>query len=179
MHGYFTSYFFMLAHNNLILLYLMLRRERNLKLLATVIMLVGGAVFIVLMYRTQTVNLSVVCAVAAMTLMLLGFKFLYETLIVWQPKQHPVWLQITKKPKDIVWVYTQIVATSPYGLEVSGHGIMYLKLLNRTELSISVPRKQLRPLSESLNPVLPHATFGYSVERAQWYVADPSFLIRD
>ncbi len=169
----------MTTYDNLALLYFILRRERNLKLLATLIMLIGGVVFIVLMYRTQTANLGLVCALAAMTLMLLGFKFLYETIIVWQPKQHPVWLQITKKPKDIVWVYTQIVATSPYGLEVSGHGIMYLKLLNRTELSISVPRKQLRPLSESLNPLLPHATFGYSVERAQWYVADPSFLIRD
>jgi len=162
--------------HNLHLLEHILIRERNLKLLAATILLVGGLAFVVLMCFSDTVKLSLVCALAALVLLVLGFKFLYETLVVWQPHRHPVWLQITKNPKQIVWVYSKDVQTSPYGLEVSGHAVMFFKLLDKSELSISVPRKQAHALSESLNPVLPHATFGYTVERAQWYVADPALL---
>jgi len=165
--------------DNLLLLHRILHRERNLKLLATTLMLAGGAGCIMLMYRTNTAKLGLVCALAAMTLIVLGFKFLYDTIVVWQPQQHPVWQQVTQNPQDIVWIYAKIVATSPYGLEVTGHAVMYFKLIDGSELSIGVPRKHARTLSESLNPTLPHATFGYSVERAQWYVADPYLLVRD
>jgi len=163
---------------NLHLLERILIRERNLKLLAATIMLGGALFFVVLMTFTNTVKLCLVCALAGLILFILGFKFLYETLVVWQPRRHPVWLQITKNPQQIVWVYSKDVQTSPYGLEVSGHTVMFFKLLNKSELSISVPRKQARALSESLNPVLPHATFGYTLERAQWYTADPYLLTR-
>ncbi len=164
--------------HNLHLLERVLTRERNLKLLAAMILLAGGLVFLVLMCFSNTVKLSLVCALAGLTLLILGVKFLYETLTVWQPHRHPVWLQITKNPEQIVWVYSKDVQTSPYGLEVSGHAVMFFKLVNKSELSISVPRKQAHALSESLNPVLPHATFGYTLERAQWYTADPTFLIQ-
>jgi len=163
---------------NLYLLEKILIRERNLKLLAATILLVGGLAFAVLMCFSETVKLCLICALAGLTLLILGFKFLYETLAVWHPYRHPVWLQITETPKQIVWVYSKDVQTSPYGLEVSGHTVMFFKLLDKNELSISVPRKQARALSESLNSMLPHATFGYTVERAQWYAADPSFLIQ-
>ena len=165
--------------DNFPLLHHILHRERNLKLLATALMLSGGGAFIVLMYRTNTVRLGLVCALAAMTLMVLGFKFLYDTIVVWQPQQHPVWRQVTQNPQDIVWIYTKVVATSPYGLELTGHAVMYFKLIDRSELSISVPRKHAHTLSESLNTRLPHSTFGYSIERAQWYVADPYLLVRE
>jgi len=163
---------------NLHILERILVRERNLKLLATVIMLVSALAFVVLMCFTDTTQLCLVCALAGLTLFILGFKFLYETLIVWRFELHPVWLQITKNPEQVVWVYTKDVQTSPYGLEISGHSVMFFKLLNRSELSISVPRKQAHALSKSLNSLLTHATFGYTVERAQWYVADPFLLIR-
>lgn len=162
-----------------ILLYHALRRERHLKLLATMLILLGGIAFIVLIFLANTINLSLICALAAMSLIVLGFKFLYETLIVWQTEKHPLWQQVTQQPKDIVWVYAKVVETSPYGLQVSGHAVMYFKLINGDEWSISVSRRQVSALSKSLNSVLPHATFGYSVERAQWYVADPYLLIRD
>lgn len=149
-----------------------------MKLLAATIMLAGALFFVVLMAFTNTVKLCLVCALAGLTLFILGFKFLYETLAIWQPHRHPVWIQITKNPQQIVWVYSKDVQTSPYGLEVSGHAVMFFKLLDKNELSISVPRKQAQALSESLNSVLPHVTFGYTVERAQWYAADPSFLIQ-
>ena len=161
---------------DLYLLEKVLIRERNLKLLAATILLAGALAFVVLMAFTNTVKLCLVCALAGCILFILGFKFLYETLTVWQVHRHPVWLQITKNPKQIVWVYSKDVQTSPYGLEVSGHAVMFFKLLDKSELSISVPRKQAHALSESLNPILPHATFGYTVERAQWYVADPALL---
>lgn len=165
--------------SDFMLLYHALRRERHLKLLATILILSGGIAFMVLIFLANTVSLSLVCALAAMSLMVLGFKFLYETLTVWQTEKHPLWQQVTQQPKDIVWVYTKIVETSPYGLQVSGHAVMYFKLINGGEWNISVSRRRVRALSESLNPALPHATFGYSVERAQWYVADPYLLIRD
>ena len=163
---------------DLSLLEQILIRERNLKLLATVILLSGGIAFLVLMCFSDTVKLCLVCALAALTLLIVGFKFLYETLVVWQTHKHPIWLQITQNPEQIVWVYSKDVQTSPYGLEVSGHTVMFFKMLNKSELSLSVPRKKSRLLSESLNVALPDTTFGYTIERAQWYMADPSLLIR-
>jgi|GEM_PF-776099 len=165
--------------DDFILLYHALRRERHLKLLATMLMLFGGITFMVLIFLANTVSLSLVCALASMSLIVLGFKFLYETLTVWQTEKHPLWQQVTQDPKDIVWVYSKVVETSPYGLQVSGHAVMYFKLIDGGEWNISVSRRQVQALSESLNTVLPHATFGYSVERAQWYVADPHLLTRD
>ncbi len=160
------------------LLFTVLKRERSLKLTASIIMLFGGAVFMWLMLNSAYNRLAVLCALVSMTLLIFGFKFLYDTIDSWHPHNTTIWEIIKNRPRDIVWVYTELTETLPYGVKVTGKGTIFFKMIDRKEISLSVPAKYLKPLSESLNPVLPHATFGYTSERAQWYVASPDFLIR-
>lgn len=160
------------------LLRMVLNRERRLRLLATVIMLGSGAIFIWLMFCAVNTRLAIVCAVTSMALLSLGFKFLYETMTFWQAEHTTIWQLLKNRPQEIVWVYSELTETSPYGVKISNSGLLFFKLINGEQITLSVPAKYLHEFSSALNPALPHATFGYTDERAQWYIASPELLIR-
>lgn len=86
---------------------------------------------------------------------------------------------LESKPEQIVWVYTVVTQRMPFGFALSNNGLLYFKLLDGDEICLSLPVTQLKLVSKTLNRLLPHATFGYDDNKAQWYLADPAMLIRD
>jgi hypothetical protein len=66
----------------------------------------------------------------------------------------------------------------PFGFEIVQSGLIYFKLENGEDYSVSVAAKDLKLISRTLNRLLPHATFGYSQEKANIYDIDPKQLIR-
>jgi len=85
---------------------------------------------------------------------------------------------LQKEPKRIVWVYSIVTKRMPFGFQINQSGTMYFKLLDGDELTLSFPASELKSISEMLNYHLPHATFGYTKEREQWYMAHPELLLR-
>ena len=105
--------------------------------------------------------------------------FLKSTVDDWNKEQTAFMDLLTKQPQKIVWVYTIITQRMPFGLEWSKSGTIYFKLINGEELTVTMPAKHITFVSRSLNKLLPHATFGFTKDREQWYMASPEMLLKD
>ncbi len=82
-------------------------------------------------------------------------------------------------PGQIVWVYTLISENMPFGFRLFESGFLVLKMLDKEEFIFRIPPKELKNLSLYLESELPHATFGYSSEKADLYNLTPDTLLRD
>ncbi len=82
------------------------------------------------------------------------------------------------QPRRIVWVYAVETQRMPFGLTFSRNALLYFKMIDGDEISVSVPAGKARLISRTLNRLLPHATFGYSPEKAKAYEKHPETLIR-
>lgn len=86
--------------------------------------------------------------------------------------------KMKKKPESIVWVYGLINQMSPYGFRFLKQGILYFQFEDGEEISVALPARELKLVSRFLNRVLPHATFGFSEEKANLFKKDPNALRR-
>ncbi len=114
--------------------------------------------------------------ILACILLISGFKFLLDTILVKDLNNHPVIQCIRNNPETIVWVYSVVTTSQPYGVKIFDMSTMYFKLDDRTEYSIRIDGTKAFDLSKLLNPILPHTSFGYSKERDQWYMVEPNLL---
>ncbi len=94
-------------------------------------------------------------------------------------KNYSCKLALEQKPKSIVWVYSVKTQRLPFGISVSDEILLYFKTVNKKEFSIKVKEKELSEIMAFLNGLLPQATFGYSLDKDQWYEADPHLLLKD
>jgi hypothetical protein len=53
------------------------------------------------------------------------------------------------------------------------------KLRDGDDISVSLSTDDLKAISKYLNDLLPHATFGYTKDREQWFMASPLMLLRE
>ena len=86
---------------------------------------------------------------------------------------------LLNSPTKIVWVYSILTQRMPFGLQTTRQAVLYIKKLDGDEISLEVEEKDLPKIMEYLNQRLPHASFGYTPERAQWYLAEPALLLQD
>ncbi len=82
------------------------------------------------------------------------------------------------QPRRIVWVYAVVTQRMPFGLTFSRQAVLYFKMIDGDEITVSVPARKVRLISKTLNRLLPHATFGYSEEKARTYDKQPEMLRR-
>lgn len=109
----------------------------------------------------------------------IGVKLSYDTLRYWKPDRMRLILLLFNEPKSIVWVYSIVTVRLPFGIQFARKGTMYFKLDDNDEITIRLYEKDIPQVAKYLNKQLPHATFGYTQEREQWYMANPLLLIRD
>lgn len=93
--------------------------------------------------------------------------------------QMPLILLLNNQPTAIVWVYSIVTVRLPFGVQWVRKGTMYFKLDNGDDITIRLLESDIPNVAKYLNKRLPHATFGYTDEREQWYMANPLMLIRD
>jgi len=150
------------------------RRENILILLALAMFLLGGLLMLGLFYRKSIVLVSI-----SIIIIILGIKWLSSRLFVYFRKELPLASILDQEPRRIVWVYSMVTQRMPFGFQINQSGTMYFKLIDGDEISISLPAKDLKIISEKLNSYLPHATFGYTKEREQWFLAHPAMLLKE
>ncbi len=152
-----------------------LKTDRNLQLLISLIGLgMGGYLLINNLERfTWIVNTLILAVIFGC------FKLLYDVIRFWQPRQMPLIQLLINQPKEIIWVYSVLTEKLPLGIWFSKKGTMYFKLMNKDEFTIKLSEKEALIVSKYLNDRLPHATFGYSKDKEQWYMANPALLIND
>lgn len=94
------------------------------------------------------------------------------------PEQTALYKVLCHRPGEIVWVYPVVTQVMPFGISLYDRSYLIFKLLNGREHALQVPSRKVRLLMKWLNRYLPHATFGYSANKARNYSADPARLIR-
>lgn len=105
----------------------------------------------------------------------LGFK----TVSNWSIENSQLIFLLQYDPQKIVWVYTSITQRMPFGLAFSKVGTIHFKMVNGEDISLFIPVKYLNHLSLLLSKHLTHATFGYTVDREQWFRAAPELLLKN
>lgn len=152
-----------------------LRRERNQKLIVGVAVLAFG-VGLASCFPFEPHEWFLVFLTLA--LLVVGILIIVKLIRNWELEEVGLLRLLKYEPMEIVWVYAVQTSRLPFGIQLQEECTMYFKLMNRDFIEIKLPKSKIKMVSESLNLILPHATFGYSVDNAQWYVANPALLLK-
>ena len=151
-----------------------LKRELRAKLLASVALLLFGELLCIYAFQ-----LNGAIVVVGIVLTVLGIKFTRDALLNRKVEQTPLMRLLSKEPIKIVWVYSEVTQRMPFGLEFSKEATIYFKLIDGDEVTLSMPEKEIKNVLNILNTKLPHASFGFTKDREQWFMADPAMLYRE
>ena len=150
------------------------QKENILILLASVI-LIGIGTLIVWSFLEENIFLVII----GFSITILGIYFAFLRIAVLMNDEYPITTVLLKKPRKVVWVYSVVTQRMPFGFVINHSGTMYFKLIDGSEMTLSLPAEELKSISEMLNYHLPHATFGYSKEKEQWFLAHPEMLLKE
>lgn len=151
-----------------------LEKEKNLRLFSFSSVL-GIGIFILFFFGSQHTALIII----SMMLIITSIKFLRDTINAGKPKYDPLIQTLSFHPEKVVWFYTLKIDNMPFGIQLFSHGRLIFKLVDGSELSLSIPCKDIIPITSILRDMLPHATFGFSSENQQFFDIDPLLLQKD
>ncbi len=149
------------------------RREGQLQFLACLGILLFGMALTAVFFRT-----SVLMTILGLGIFVIGIKVVFEAGENMRLDQNRLLVVLRDQPEKIVWVFTMVTERMPFGFRFMRSGLLYFKLSNGDQFSVSLPTRKLKLVSKFLNRLLPHATFGYSKERDRQYQQSPEMLRR-
>ncbi len=149
------------------------QREWRLKIFASTVLTLVGAALGWLLFRR-----SVILVIIGLALGVTGLRLLFRTFREAHDGGHRLLRLLEEHPQQIVWVYSVVTERLPFGFRFNRSGIMYFKLADGDEITLSLPAGQIKGISQYLNDRLPHATFGYTRDREQWFMASPYLLLK-
>lgn len=151
-----------------------LRREHRLKVLCAVGLLLLGLTFVSAFFAK-----SIILSVFGLICAVLGLRFLTHLISNWSVANSRLMILLHFHPKEIVWVYAVVTEQLPFGFQLLRNGTLYFKLRDGDDISVSLSTDDLKAVSKYLNGLLPHATFGYTKDREQWFMASPLMLLKE
>ncbi len=151
-----------------------LKREIRLKLIASVALLLFGELLCIFAFQ-----LNGAIVIVGIVLTVLGIKYTRDALLNRNVDKTLLLQLLTNAPKKIVWVYSIVTQRMPFGLEFSKNATIYFKLIDGDEITLSMTEKETENVLKMLNLKLPHATFGFTKDREQWFMADPAMLYKE
>jgi hypothetical protein len=110
--------------------------------------------------------------------LVVGILIIVKLIQNWELEKMELIRLLRYEPTEIVWVYSIQTNRLPFGIQLQHDCAMYLKLMNRDFIEIKLAKSKIKLVSQELNKILPHATFGYSLDNAQWYLANPALLLK-
>lgn len=151
-----------------------LQREIFLKLLASLALLVFGTLL-----TAYAFLLNAIIVIVGIVLTALGIQLTRNAILNRNVEKSSLMQLLLKQPRKIVWVYYVLTQRMPFGLEFSRNATIYFKLVDGDEITLSMSENETKIVLKMLQAQLPHATFGYSRDREQWFMASPELLYRD
>lgn len=150
------------------------KREHITILVSSSILLIGGILLLLFFF-----NQNLIILLLGLVVTVWSVDALYKQYLVISSGELPLIKILLKEPHKVVWVYSIVTQRMPFGFQTNQTGTMYFKLMDGNEITLSVPASEIKAISELLNYHLPHATFGYTKEREQWFLAHPALLVKD
>jgi general stress protein CsbA len=150
-------------------------RERNQKLAVGIVSIILG---ILLTARLNFQKNEWILGVLALSFLVGGLLIIDNLIKNWQLEKLQLVNLLKNNPKEIVWIYSIQTNRLPFGIQFTYDCTMYFYLLNRDFITVDLPKQKVIETSETLNLYLKHATFGYSEDNEQWYLANPELLLK-
>jgi general stress protein CsbA len=150
-------------------------RERNQKLAVGIVSIILG---ILLTARLNFQKNEWILGVLALSFLVGGLLIIVNLIKNWQLEKLQLVNLLKNNPKEIVWIYSIQTNRLPFGIQFTYDCTMYFYLLNRDFITVDLPKQKVIETSETLNLYLKHATFGYSEDNEQWYLANPELLLK-
>lgn len=138
-----------------------------------------GAAFLMLIVSILIliyINNSVLIIIG-LVLFVLSIRLGYMVIKHRRIEDSQLYQYLNYQPQKIVWVYSIVIQRMPFGFEMMNSATLYLKLVDGDDISLSIDKDQIEEVMKFLNQLLPHASFGYSKDKEQWYMANPELLI--
>lgn len=154
----------------------LLRRERWTKLYVAAMALAASGALAGVAYRASDKPLAVLCAVLSLVLIVVSVRLIRDIAQAWNPRQDALLQILHQSPQLIVWVYRIHTHLAPFGIYAFQRVDLVLRLTNGSMLHLRGSIREIDCVEQMLRVQLPHATFGYSAEREQWYTANPMLL---
>lgn len=148
-------------------------REVYFQIAATGLLLLFGLTLLLLQ-----LNGSIFLSVIGLGTMVFSGFFIYKSIPALDLEMHPLYRTLMDEPEQIVWVYSLATQRMPFGLEIFKSGIVYLYLADGGHYSVSLPVRKLKLACKFLSRLLPHASVGYTPERAEKFQFNPKLLKR-
>ena len=162
----------LLQHPGIRLLQHAQRREQRMQLVVFSVMLLIG-----LLCCGRAFRHNALLTICGLTFTVLGITALYHLYQNWNDGRLMRLLEY--QPQQIVWVYSVVVHRMPFGIHFFQYGTLFFKLADGQELSVLLSVRQLKLAGRTAERLLPHATVGYSPERARRYAQNPRSLLRE
>jgi hypothetical protein len=150
-------------------------RERNQKLVTAIVSII---IAIILALQFDFQKNEWILAVLIITFTVIGLLIIVNLINNWQLEKLQLVNLLKNKPKEIVWIYSVQTNRLPFGIQFTYDCTMYFYLLNGDFITVDLPKEKVIEISETLNLYLKHATFGYSQDNEQWYMANPELLLK-
>lgn len=161
-------------HPGVLILKRALKKEIRLQFLASMALAMLGFTLLYFLYQKNAI-----LAIIGLIITVFGFRFALKITKNWEVEDHPLIRTLMDQPRQIVWVYSLLTERMPFGFQFSKSGTLYFKLVDGNEFSVGLSAKKLKLVTKTLNRLLPHASFGYSVQREQWFLQSPEKLRKD
>lgn len=152
------------------------RHELFLKMIVGMVSLIGG---VWVMYRYGFQGISWLIPAFSLLMIVTGIRLVLDSIKYQKIQAMPIFKDLLFEPENIVWVYTLVTQRMPFGIEILKSGSLHLKTINGEEHQVRLDEKYLPILTQCLREMIPHATFGFTKEREQWYMANPALLLND
>ncbi len=156
-----------------------LYKERLQKIILFLLLIFFAVSMATLAVTKQNQSIIQLTAVSSLITFLISLLFIRDILRQWDINKSEILQLIHFAPQNIVWVYDVKVNLVPFGIVVKSYNTLFFRLLNGDFRQIRVSEKYIKKIYNSLDIQLPHASFGYSQEKEQWYMANPALLYRD
>jgi hypothetical protein len=155
-----------------------LRRERIKKLLVANIAIASGLALSWGAYiaNEHTVTLFVILS---MIVWVVALRFSYSIWKEWKIDRSPLLVLLHQSPQMFVWIYTIRVEVMPFGIQFWNEDTLVFRLTNKMEFQLRAKNSEIEKIRAALVLLLPHASFGYSKEKEQWYMANPLLLMNN
>jgi len=148
-----------------------IKQEILQQLVSCVLLLVCSGSLLLVFFKN-----NIILTILGLIGVVVSLHLIHRTFALLNVQNHRLIQLLHQKPGEIVWVYSVKTERLPFGFQWSTNITLYFKLSDGDEISIVLPRNKIKLISKYLNRLLPHATFGYSADRAQWYNVSPDLL---
>ena len=149
-------------------------RETRWQLAASIALMLAGLVLLGFFYKS-----SIIVSLLGLLMCVTAARYIYAFSAIKEAEDHPLIQLISYEPERIVWVYGEQTERLPFGLQFSRSSVLYFKLIDGEEFSVSIPSRYVKLVSKTLNRLLPEASFGFSEQRAIHYAEKPGLLRKD